>query len=327
MKSWLTRIYESTRNILFRLLNKEFLVFLFFLALSGIFWLVMTLNEDYEREIYVPVQLTGVPKNAVITSEMDDTLRVTVRDKGFVLASYLYGEGVRPIVINFNTFANTSKGKGTVPVGELQRQLYQRINASTRLVSIKPDKLELYFNYGLTKRVPVKLAGTIVPGKSFYLSQTKFWPEVVTIYASRQLLDSVKHVNTEFLKISNFEDTIIREVRLAKIKGVKCVPQTVRIGLYPDVLTEETIEVPISAINMPADKQLRTFPGKVTVKFTAGAGVVRNLSPEHFTVVADYKELSQNASDKCAIHLVKSPATVRNAKLEVDKVDYLIEQK
>ena len=217
--------------------------------------------------------------------------------------------------------------KDLVPVGELQRQLYQRINASTRLVSIKPDKLEFYFNYGLTKRVPVKLAGTIVPGKSFYLSQTKFWPEVVTIYASRQLLDSVKHVNTEFLKISNFEDTIIREVRLAKIKGVKCVPQTVRIGLYPDVLTEETIEVPISAINMPADKQLRTFPGKVTVKYTAGAGVVRNLSPEHFTVVADYKELSQNASDKCAIHLVKSPATVRNAKLEVDKVDYLIEQK
>lgn len=327
MKSWLARIYNLVRNALFRLLNKEFLVFLVFLALSGIFWLVMTLNEDYEREIYVPVQLTGIPKNAVITSEMDDTLRITVRDKGFVLASYLYGDGIRPVVINFNTFANTAKGKGTVPVGELQRQVYQRINTSTKLVSLKPDKLEFYFNYGLTKRVPVRLAGSIVPGKSFYLSQTKFWPETVTIYASRQLLDSVKYVSTEYLKITNFEDTIIREVKLAKIKGVKSVPQTVRIGLYPDVLTEETIEVPVRAINMPGDKLLRTFPGKVTVKFTAGAGEVRTLQPEHFTVVADYNELSQSASDKCVIHLAKSPSTVRNAKLEVEKVDYLIEQK
>ena len=317
----------KVRGFLFRLLNKEFLIFLFFLALSGIFWLVMTLNEDYEREIYVPVLLSGVPKNAVITSEMDDTLRVTVRDKGFVLASYVYGEGIRPIVVGFNAFANTSKGKGTVPFSELQRQLSQRLAVSTKIVSIKLDKLEFFFNYGLTKRVPVRLAGSVVPGKSYYLSQTKFWPEMVTIYASKQLLDSVKYVSTEYLKITNFEDTIIRDVPLAKIKGVKSVPQTVRIGLYPDVLTEETIEVPVKAVNMPDDKLLRTFPGKVVVKFTVGAGMVRNLTPEQFSVVADYNELSGNASDKCTIHLLKSPQAVRNAKLETDQVDYLIEKK
>ncbi len=323
----LTRVAEKVRSFLFRLLNKEFLIFLFFLALSGIFWLVMTLNEDYEREIYVPVQLSGVPKNAVITSEMDDTLRVTVRDKGFVLASYVYGEGIRPVIVAFNTFANTSKGKGTVPIGELQRQLSQRLAASTKVVSIKPDRLEFFFNHGLTKRVPVRLSGSVVPGKSYYLSQVQFWPEMVTIYASKQLLDSVKYVSTEYLRITNFEDTIVRDVPLAKIKGVKSVPQTVRIGLYPDVLTEESIEVPIKAVNMPDDKLLRTFPGKVVVKFTVGAGMVRNLSSEQFSVVADYNELSENASDKCTIHLLKSPQAVRNAKLETTQVDYLIEQK
>ena len=39
---------KIVRGFLFTLVNKEFLIFLFFLLLSGIFWLLMTLNETYE---------------------------------------------------------------------------------------------------------------------------------------------------------------------------------------------------------------------------------------------------------------------------------------
>ena len=71
-------ILKAVRNFLFSGLNKEFLIFLFFLALSGIFWLMMTLNETTEREFNIPVQLTGVPRNAVITGELPDTVHITV---------------------------------------------------------------------------------------------------------------------------------------------------------------------------------------------------------------------------------------------------------
>ena len=70
-------ILKAVRNFLFSGLNKEFLIFLFFLALSGIFWLMMTLNETTEREFNIPVQLTGVPRNAVITGELADTVHIT----------------------------------------------------------------------------------------------------------------------------------------------------------------------------------------------------------------------------------------------------------
>ena len=95
MENRLTQILRVVRNFLFSSVNKEFLIFLFFLFLSSVFWLMMTLNETYEKEISVPVRLVGVPKNAVLTTEMEDTVRVTVRDKGFALASYIYGEGVK----------------------------------------------------------------------------------------------------------------------------------------------------------------------------------------------------------------------------------------
>lgn len=55
-------IYKIVRKFLFSWCNKDFLIFLFFLALSCIFWLMMTLNETYEQEICIPAKLTEYPK-------------------------------------------------------------------------------------------------------------------------------------------------------------------------------------------------------------------------------------------------------------------------
>ena len=77
------------RNFLFNSVNKEFLIFLFFLGLSGTFWLIMTMNESYEVELPVELKLTHVPQNIVITTELEDTVHVTVRDKGYALLPYL----------------------------------------------------------------------------------------------------------------------------------------------------------------------------------------------------------------------------------------------
>ena len=232
------------RNFLFSSANREFLTFFFFLVLSTIFWLMTALNETYEREVSVPAYLVNVPKNVVITSDMEDTVRVTVRDKGFALLAYIYGEGVRPININFQSFVTRQSGYGVVPSQELMKMVNQRFSGASKVVQVKPDRLDFYYNYGLSRQVPVKMAGVVVPGKSFYLARTRFWPETVTVYGSKQTLDSLRYVKTVPINITNFNDTVVKTVALEKIKGVKIVPNTVRIGLYPDIMTEESIDVP-----------------------------------------------------------------------------------
>ena len=110
------------------------------------------------------------------------------------------------------------------------------------------------------------------------------------------------------------------------MKGVKIVPSQVMITLCPDVLTEESIEVPIHAVNMPEGKTLRTFPPRVKVRFVAGASMYRLIKPEHFRVEANFKELSENHPEKCRLYLRHIPGGVKNAQLEITQVDYLIEQ-
>ena len=323
----LLKIYSIVRSFVFSTVNKEFLIFLFFLGLSGGFWLLATLNETYEKDFIVPIHLTNLPKDVVITSNDDDVVRVTLRDKGFTIMGYLYTERLRPIVLNFANYANKSRGKGVIPAADIQKQLYTHLSGSTKIVAVKPDKLEFFFNYGESKRVPVRLLGNIQPGDQRYLANYKFIPEYVTVYAHNKELRNIKEVQTEELNIVNFSDTIVQTVALHRIEGVKIVPSTVRLALYPDVLTEESVEVPVSAENLPGDKVLRTFPSKVKVHFIVGVSRVRSIKADAFKVVVNYADLVNQPADKCTLYLRKVPQGVRKARLEINQVDYLIEQK
>lgn len=319
-------IKEMVRNFLFSSVNKEFLTFLSFLALAGIFWLMMTLNETYEQEVEIPVRIVNVPKNIVLTSDDTDTIKVTLRDKGLMLISYLYGEGPRPLTINFKNYA---KGNGytAITAAELQRLTYQQLSASTKIIGSKPDKLELFFNYGLSKRVPVKWTGRVMPEHLYFISHVEYFPDSVSIYASQEKLDSIKEIYTEPLNYANFRDTLTVSCRLQKLRGVKAVPEKVKVAFHTDVLTEESIDgIPIKGINMPEGKVLRTFPSKVTVRFVTGVSQFRSINPQDFVVVADYNEIRKKPSDKCNIYLKAMPNGISRPKLDITQVDYLIEE-
>ena len=313
-------IYNSISNFLFSRANREFLIFLFFLALSGIFWLLMTLNETYEKEFRVSVHITGVPKNAVLTSPEVDTVRVTIRDRGIVLASYLYGDELRGVSVNFKNYGNIS-------AQDIQKLVAARLSASSKITAVKPERIDFYFNYGEKKLVPVRWSGRVIPEELYFISDVDYSSDSITIYAAPEKLDSINMVYTEQLNYVGFRDTLSISCQLAKMQGVKMVPERINLKFMTDVLTEESIDgIPIQGINMPAGKVLRTFPSKVRVHFVTGVSVFRALTPNDFYVVADYNELKNNPSPKCNIYLRRVPDGISRAKLDLKEVDYLIEE-
>ncbi|MBP5410006.1 MAG: YbbR-like domain-containing protein [Prevotella sp.] len=320
-----TKISHQIRRILFSSMSKQILIFLFFLVLSGVFWLFLTLNESYEQEIKVIYKIKGIPKNVVLTSHEIDTIRVTIRDKGWVILRYLYND-YRSVNINYKNY-DRGNGSGIASSSEIKRLIAKQLETSTIVNSIKPDRLEFFYNNGERKRVPVRWAGRVIPEQLYFISHVQYMPDSVDIYSSREKLDSIKVIYTEALNYAGFRDTLIVDCKLSHQKDVKVVPENIRIGFYTDVLTEESIDgVPIKAINMPEGKVLRTFPPKVKIRFITGVSQFRTLRPEDFIVIADYKEISQHPSEKCNIYLKTVPHGISRATLETKKVDYLIEE-
>ena len=122
MKEQFLRIYRPLRDFLFSIVNREFLIFLFFLVVSGVFWLLSTLNDTDEYEYAIPVSLAGVPRDVIITTSFEDTLRVTIEDRGFMLATYYYARPFKPIALSFQHYAK-SNGRGLIPLADLQKNI------------------------------------------------------------------------------------------------------------------------------------------------------------------------------------------------------------
>ena len=319
-------IYQTIRDFLFSNVNQQFLVFTFFLFLSGIFWLTMTLNDSYEQEIEVPVRVSGIPRNAVLTSTPIDTVKVTVRDKGWVIMSYLYTNDLKPVAIPFKSY-DKGHGRGVVGAADLKKSVEQVLELSSKVISVKPERLEFFYNNGQRKRVPVRWAGRVIPDQLYFISQVTYSPDSVDVYASRGKLDSIRAVYTEPLNYVNFRDSLQVNCELVHSADVKVVPDHIKINFYTDVLTEETMHnIPIKCINIPAGKTLRTFPQKVSVHFVAGVSLIRQLHPEDFLVVADFSEIMEKQQEKCTLYLRHVPHGVSRAALDIKEVDYVIEE-
>ncbi len=322
----LKRWSHIARKLTLAIVNKEFLVFCFFLLLSGGFWLSMTLDETYEREFSVPVRMARVPDNVIFSTEVEDTLTFTLSDKGFAMLGYMHGKRLRPLVIDFPLYANRTKGRGTVPVAEVQNLISKMLLSSTRIVSASPDRMDFAFSYGTSKVVPVSLQANVTAAKNRYLWQTLVDPEEVKVFADKRMLAGMTTIPTEEVDVDELKDSVEMLIPLQHASGVKCIPDTVRVVLKADVIVERSVEVPLTVVNAPRDKIVRLVPDKVKVYYNVGGAAADKVRKEQFRVTVNYQEVSEKPSEPCKVHLQSSPSEVSNVRLDDVRVTYLVEQ-
>ena len=319
------KLYRQMKDFLLSEKSREFFIFLFFFFIASGFWLLQTLNNDYETEFSIPVKLKNVPNNVVITSEPASELHIKVKDKGTVLLNYMLGKSFYPVTLDFNDYKGTNNHV-SVYAPQFEKKILSQLNASTRLLLMKPDTLEYYYSTGESKLVPVRLQGTVSAGREYYLSDTIFTPDSVLVYASEKALDTITVAYTQKMKIEDISDTLKRQVSLASRKGVKFVPASVEMMLPVDIYTEKTVEVPLRGVNFPADKVLRAFPSKVQVTFQVGLSRFRQVSADDFHIYVSYEELLHVGSDKYTVKLKNIPKGVSHVRFNPEQVDFLIEQ-
>lgn len=317
---------EKIRNFLLSRKSREFLIFLFFVFVSFCFWLLQVLNDDYETELSIPLRMKNVPENVVLTSELPKELKIGVKDRGTVLVNYLLGQTLYPVTIDFTDYQD----KGTqvrILSNTLQKRIASQLNQSTKLSTIKPDTLELIYTRGEGKKIPVKLRGEVSADRPYYLSEVIYSPDSVMVYAPKEILDTITSAFTESLYIEQIADTTRQRVELMPVKGAKFTPSYCDLTFLVDMYSEKTVEVPVQGVNFPKDKQLRTFPSKVKVKFQIGLSYFNSVTADDFVVVVDYNQLHKNESDKCPLVLMQSPTNIHQIRLNPQEIDYLIEQK
>ena len=305
------RLSKRIKDFLLSDKSREFLIFLFFFLIAGGFWLIQTLNNDYEAEFSIPVRMKDVPNNIVLTSEPPSELRVRVKDKGTVLLNYMLGKSFFPVNLSFSDY----KGQNNhvkIFASEFEKKILSQLNASSKILSIKPDTLDYIYSTGKSKLVPVHFQGKVTAGLQYYVSDTICSPDSVLVYAPAGILDTITTAYTQEVNLENISDTIRQRVALDNKKG--------------DIYTEKTVEVPLRGINFPADKVLRAFPSKVQITFQVGLKRFRSIKASDFVINVSYEELLKLGSDKYTVKLKSAPRGINQIRIVPEQVDFLIEQ-
>lgn len=186
------KLLQTVKNFLLNGKNREFLIFLFFFFMAGCFWLLQTLNKDYEAEFSIPVRLKDVPNNIVITSEPSPELRVKLKDRGTVLLNYFLGRDFFPINLSFLDYKHENNHVKIYSY-EFEKKILSQLSVSTKIISVKPDTLDYIYSTGKSKKVPVVFRGKLVQGVNIiflilYIDPTRCWYMLLQEFAIRSLL-------------------------------------------------------------------------------------------------------------------------------------------
>lgn len=317
---------ENIKVFLFSKTSRKAFVFLFFVIISAGFWLLQTLNETYDSVLNMPLQLTDVPEDVVITTDLPEELQVTVRDKGTALLRYTFGLG-EGVSVSFRDYDDgNASGHAIITHTDVQKQLAALLEPSSRIMLMRPDTLEFFYTRGKQKRVPVAFRGNITPNPLYYLAEVTCTPDSVTVWAEERLLDSLQLIYTAMTVLTDLSETKTFEVPLATQRGVKLEPAVISLTALVDVYTEKQVEVPIIGTNFPGGHTLRTFPATAIISFRVGARNFKNIKAENFVLTATYEELLALPDSILQLHLRSVPEGVSQVRIQPESVQFLIEQ-
>ena len=325
IKDILRNTKDKVRDFLLTEKCREFLIFLFFVAISFGFWMLQTLDGNFETEFTIPLRLKDVPKDVVITSDLQDEVRVKVEDRGTVLLNYMLGRSFLPISINFSDYENSSS-RVVLPYEDLRKRVSSQLNSTTKLLSVYPDSIGFVYSQGKFKKVPVSVSGKITSGIQYYISDIKLSPDSVIVYAPAEVLKTVQTAYTMPLDCEDLTENTSLRTSLKKIDGTKYDPSFCDVSVFVDMYSEKTVEVPVVGIGFPANKTLRTFPSKVKVTFKVGLSGYSSVNADDFFIGVKYSDLLKTSKDNIDLVVTTTNPNVSNIRVVPSSVDYLIEE-
>ena len=159
--SWLTncvRTYHTVladiKAFLHRQRWKEALIFSCFVLLSFGFWLLQSLQQEYETVMSIPLRYNNVPEDIIFTNKVPQEISIRIKYKGSALLNYMIGQKFRSITIDM-TGASKETGKFVVDKKKIEAEIQKQVLATTTLYSIEPQSFTLRYGMRQSREFPV----------------------------------------------------------------------------------------------------------------------------------------------------------------------------
>jgi hypothetical protein len=138
-----------------RFLNKNVLVFAFFLLLSFVFWYLNSLGKNLEADIKYPVSYINIPVNRILTNGPPARLNLYLSGPGYSILRLKISGTKTPVLVDFSKvpyhhLQNSKPGEYYIVASGLVLDFNSQLKSACKVTLVKPDTL--FFSMGQSSR-------------------------------------------------------------------------------------------------------------------------------------------------------------------------------
>lgn len=148
-------------------INRDVVVFAFFLLLSFILWYLNSIRKDIEADINYPVKYVNLPKEKVIVEEPPVKLNLYLKGPGYSILKLRLSGKKAPVIVDISkvSYKRVPGSKSLnyfILTSGLTRSLTVQLRSECEVISVKPDTLF----FSLEKSV-ARSGGSVPDNKGF----------------------------------------------------------------------------------------------------------------------------------------------------------------
>lgn len=326
------RVVEYIKSEIYAIRNGKAFVFFVCLALSSFLWFLNALEKHYTDHITVPIRYINLPKDKDLTGKLPEKLELTVDAFGYTLLRHKLSLAFSPVLLDVNELTNNYlegkfMSKYAISTNGHKEEIAKQISSEIEIISIRPDSITFNVSDVIEKLVKVHPVVDFIFAKEFILQKPPVVePESILVRGPKEILDTLKYINTKSIELKNLSHTVERDVDLVMLPELKSETEEVTVQIDVEQYTEAKFEIPILIINQPDSLLIKTFPAKVKVTCRIGLSQYNTLNNSSFRAVVDYSRHSGTMS-KLQVILDKVPETVLSVDHFPKDVEYIIERK
>ena len=317
--------FKKKVKSLLNIFGGDFPVFVLFLAFAFFFWWSRSMNSSYDTVMQIPVLIENVPDDVRVLRPSQEHVTLSVSGKGIALRKARKAGGSNSLAIDYRQFAS-AKGRAVYASSSLRDSLLRYMPQTLLIRDIEPDTLSL--DYVEQRRIHVPVVADCYFGSrdQYYMESVSFQPDSVWVF----VLSDDTVTRAVYADIDSFtvkSDTSSLEVGLKSGRNVVISENRAVMHVMAQQYTEKKVDVTVSGYDFPDGTGLKSFPSVVSVAFWVRLSDYDRVTGDDFRVVVDYASLSENDGGKARLMLMEKPAGVRNVRLLMPSVEYLLEKR
>jgi hypothetical protein len=258
------------------------------LAFSVILWVSVSLSNDYNTNLQLPIKFFNVPEGYVATSPSSEKINVKVRGKGWNLISAMIATKSEYYV----DMGNELRKKKIIDLRSFDTE-NTWLTSKLQIVEITPDTIS--FSFEKISYAKLKIAPNLkIEFKQGYglASDIVVIPESITISGPITRLSTMQNIPTESIIIKDLSERTEKIVKIENIPGLNYETQTARVILNVQRIIEQSFdEINVKVLDIPIDRDVVLLPNKINILLKGGIDVLGKLNNNKITAFIYYRDV------------------------------------